>query len=69
MQNAEKYFRYFWRFNAVVMAVIGFAIVIAFTANLFSALWDGRHSGTAGNFAPVPKSATSPRLSPSIYAK
>lgn len=57
MQNAEKYFRYLWRFNAIVMAVIGFAVVIAFVANLFSPLWNTPHSGPAGSFAPVPKSA------------
>jgi hypothetical protein len=57
VQNAEKYFRYLWRFNAVVMAVIGFAVVIAFVANLFSPFWNASHSGPAGNFAPVPKSA------------
>ena len=57
MQNAEKYFRYLWRFNAAMMAVIGFAVVIAFVVNLLSPLWSASHSGTAGSFAPVPKSA------------
>ena len=57
MQNAEKYFRYLWRFNAIAMAVIGFAVVIAFVANLLSPLWSAPHSGPAGSFAPIPKSA------------
>ena len=57
MQNAEKYFRYLWRFNAVAMAVIGVAVVVAFVANLLSSLWTAPHSGPAGNFTPVPKSA------------
>jgi hypothetical protein len=57
VQQAEKYFRYLWRFNAVVMAVIGFAVVVAFVANLLSPLWDGPRYGPTGNFAPVPKSA------------
>ena len=57
MQDAEKYFRYLWRFNAVAMAVIGFAVVIAFVVNLLSPLWSAPHSGPAGSFAPVPKSA------------
>jgi hypothetical protein len=57
VQNAEKYFRYLWRFNAIAMAVIGFAVVIAFVANLLSPLWSAPHSGPAGSFAPIPKSA------------
>ena len=57
MQNAEKYFRYLLRFNAIAMAVIGFAVVIAFVANLLSPLWSAPHSGPAGSFAPIPKSA------------
>ena len=56
MQNAEKYFRYLWRFNAAMVAVIGLAIVVAFVANLLSPLWSASHSGQSGNFAPVPKS-------------
>jgi hypothetical protein len=55
VQNAEKYFRYLWRFNAAMVAVIGLAIVVAFVANLLSPLWSASHSGQAGNFAPVPK--------------
>ena len=57
MQNAEKYFRYLWRFNAVAMAVIGLAIVIAFVANLMSSFWSAPHPGSSGSFAPVPKNA------------
>ena len=57
MQNAEKYFRYLWRFNAAMMAVIGFAVVVAFAANLFLSFWNASFSGRAGNFASVPKSA------------
>ena len=57
MQNAEKYFRYLWRFNAVTMAVIGFAVVVAVVANLLSTLWSAPHSGAVGNFAPVSMSA------------
>jgi len=57
VQNTEKYFRYLWRFNAIVMAVIGFAVVVAFVASLFSSLWNSPRSGPAGSFAPVPKRA------------
>jgi hypothetical protein len=57
VRDAEKYFRYLWRLNAILMAVIGFAVVIAFVANLFSPLWNAPHSGLAGSYAPVPKSA------------
>jgi hypothetical protein len=57
MRDASKYFQYLWRFNAVVMAVIGFAIVAAFVTNLLSSLWNAPDSGAAGSFAPVPRSA------------
>jgi hypothetical protein len=57
VQNAEKYFRYLWRFNSVAMAVIAAAVMVAFVANLLSSLWTAPHSGPAGSFAPVPKSA------------
>jgi len=55
VQNAEKYFQYLWRFNAIVMAVIGLAVVVAFVANLLSSLWSPPRSGPAGSFTPVSK--------------
>ncbi len=56
VRDLSKHFRFLWRFNAVVVAVIGFALIVAFVANMVSPLWSGRSAQTTGTFAP-PKNA------------
>jgi hypothetical protein len=59
MQDLSKHFQYLWRFNAVVMAVIGLAIIVAFIASVLSPLWNESRSDQAGAFVPLPQDAQS----------
>jgi hypothetical protein len=56
VQDLSRHFQYLWRFNAVAMAVIGLAIIVAFIASVLSPLWSSRNADVTGTFAP-PKSA------------
>ena len=52
MRDLSKHFQYLWRFNAVAMAVICLAIIVAFVANVVSPLWSSRNPDVTGTFAP-----------------
>ena len=56
MTDENKFFRYVWRFNAIILACIGIA---AAGAMLYSILnpWRPAERTPAGHFAPVPQSA------------
>ncbi len=56
MQDLSKHFQVLWRFNAVAMAVICLAIIVAFLASMLSPLWSSRNADVSGTFAP-PKAA------------
>ncbi|MDE2182757.1 MAG: hypothetical protein KGJ78_07020 [Alphaproteobacteria bacterium] len=52
MRPVDKYFRYLWRINAVVIAVLGLAMLGMLLAAVFSAL-RGPQGPTAAGFAPL----------------
>lgn len=56
VQDLSKHFQVLWRFNAVAMAIIGLAVIVAFVASVLSPLWSSRNTDVTGTFAP-PKTA------------
>lgn len=51
VRDLNKHFQYLWRFNAVAMAVICLAIIVAFAASALSPLWSSRNADVSGTFA------------------
>jgi hypothetical protein len=56
MTDENKFFRYVWRFNAVVLAFVAIAAAIAILGNILNP-WRPTPPEPAGHFAPVPKGA------------
>ena len=57
MTDENKFFRYVWRFNAIVLACVAIVLVVSGAFSLLS-FWDKPHTvDPVGHFAPVPKAA------------
>ncbi len=59
MSEENKFFRFLWRFNAVLLAIAGVLVIGALATSMIEG-WMMRHRSPEppeGNFAPVPKSA------------
>ncbi len=57
MKDENGFFRYVWRFNALVLALAGLGGAILFGFGLWAQFGGQRDFGPVGHFAPVPKSA------------